>query len=254
MGNPITPEERIDLQRIWDALLRLALSRGVPFQDAEDLVSAALRSALAHHDGSRGELLTFCKTILYNAIKNYWRDRKADLPFEDEQWPNPDGGPDLVLEEKERIESMKRTIERLSTMLSEIELVFMKALGQVVDELGDRAVSETARRLGLKPAKGWDLFRRIQRKAQSLETPIEIPASARIARKQRPAPAPRKAQDIKRASLDHVAESKEAARSEISRLRVGEGFSPLFSIAVAMAREEGFERFIVNIGYPISDT
>src|SRR5512140_347439 len=147
----ILPEQRIELQRIWNALLRLALSRGVPFQDAEDLVSGVLRNALEHHDSARGELLPFCRTILYNAIKNFWRDRKVDLPFDDEQWSHPDGGPDLVLEEKERIESMKRTVDQLASLLSEKELAFMRMLGQVVDELGDRAVSETARRLGLKP-------------------------------------------------------------------------------------------------------
>jgi DNA-directed RNA polymerase specialized sigma24 family protein len=84
MANQIVPDRRIELQRLWEALLRLALSRGVPYQDAQDIVSTALRNALEHHDSSRGELLPFSRTILYNAVKNYWRDRKVDLPFEDE--------------------------------------------------------------------------------------------------------------------------------------------------------------------------
>lgn len=254
----MTPEQGIELQRIWDALLRLALSRGVPFQDAEDLVSTALRNALDHHDSTRGELLPFCKTILYNAIKNYWRDRKAALPFEDEQWPHPDGGPDLDLEEKERIESMKRTVEQLSRLLSEEERAFMKLLGQVVDELGDRAVSETARRLGLKPTKGWDLFRRIQRKAQSLEAPAQPP----LLKKLRKEPAVHKEEkrqpaveaSIARAPLDYASDQGRRFPAAIFERGALPMSDPLFSIAGAMAREEAFERFIKNIGYPISDT
>jgi DNA-directed RNA polymerase specialized sigma24 family protein len=154
MTGQITSEQRLELQRLWDALLRQALSRGVSFQDAEDLVSNSLRNGLEHHDSARGEMLPFCRTILGNAIKNYWRDRKVDLPIDDEQLPHADEGPDGILEERERIESMKHTIEHLSALLSKEELAFMRMLGKVVDEMGDRAVSETARRLGLKPTKG----------------------------------------------------------------------------------------------------
>jgi DNA-directed RNA polymerase specialized sigma24 family protein len=78
--------QRLKLKRIWDALLRLALSRGISFQDAEDIVSSSLRKALEHHDSTRGELLPFCRTILYDAMKSHWRDRKIELPLEDEQW------------------------------------------------------------------------------------------------------------------------------------------------------------------------
>jgi hypothetical protein len=63
-------------------------------------------------------------------IKNYWRDRKSDLPLGE--------GPDVILEEKEKVESSKRTVEQRSRLLLPEELAFMKMLGQVVDEPGDR--------------------------------------------------------------------------------------------------------------------
>lgn len=49
--------------------------------------------------------------------------------------------------------------------LTSEEKGFLLVLQSVLDEMDARAVSEAARRMGLSPAKGWDLFRRIQRKA-----------------------------------------------------------------------------------------
>lgn len=249
MAKQISAEQHLELQRIWNALLRYTLAKGVPFQDAEDIVSNTLRSALEHHDSSRGELLPFCRTILNNAIKNFWRDRKVDLPFDDEQWSQPDDGPDLVLEEKERMESMKRTVEKLSRLLSAEELAFMKMLGQVVDELGDRAVSETARRLGLKPEKGWDVFRRIQRKAQSLEEPAPLLIDGKIGRraaskKIRDAEPPPFAASARKGSIESARESAPAPRSVLLKLEALEGPSELFGVAAAMVKEEAFERFV----------
>ena len=45
------------------------------------------------------------------------------------------------------------------------EKEFLLVLQSVLDEMDTRAVSEAARRMGMEPAKGWDLFRKIQRKA-----------------------------------------------------------------------------------------
>jgi DNA-directed RNA polymerase specialized sigma24 family protein len=248
MTGQITSEQRFEIQRIWDALLRHALWKGVPFQDAEDLVSNSLHNALEHHDSARGTLAPYCRTILNNAIKNYWRDRRIDLPFEDEQWVQSEDGPDLVLEEKERVKSMKRTIEQLSVLLSADELAFIKMLGQVVDELGDRAVSETARRLGLKPAKGWDLFRRIQRKALALEAlpsltsrrPVSPPAAAPVSGEiKTAAKAP-----LPRVSVDRAMDVSASTPLGMLGPTVGQESGTLFAIAAAMAREEAFARFL----------
>ncbi len=253
MAKQIGAEQRLELQRIWNALLRHALSKGVSFQDAEDIVSNTLRSALEHHDSTRGELLPFCRTILNNAIKNFWRDRKVDLPFNDEQWSQPDDGPDLVLEEKERMESMKRTVEKLSKLLSEEELAFMRMLGQVVDELGDRAVSETARRLGLKPTKGWDLFRRIQRKAESLEAAAPLIMTARIGsrvgagRKTRTPMPPAAQAPVCKESMPPESDATAAFGSVLAQMRPMEELPELFGLAGAMARGEAFERFVGSL-------
>ncbi len=47
-------------------------------------------------------------------FRNYWRDRKSDLPL--------DEGPHVILEEKEKVESMKRTVKQLSRLLLPEEL------------------------------------------------------------------------------------------------------------------------------------
>jgi hypothetical protein len=155
------------------------------------------------------------------------------------------------LEEKERAESMKRTVERLSGLLSADELAFMKVLGQVVDERGDRAVSETARRLGLKPTRGWDLFRSIQRKAQSLERPVASLAPRRM----KPSAPSRKSLDLEPTlppsadgiTVDHVSEASASHRFALVKLESIDEYDSLFGIAGAMAREEGFEKFLKKI-------
>ncbi len=247
----LSAEYRLELERLWDALMRYALWKGVPFPDAEDLVSSSLRKALEHQDDTRGDLLSYSRAILANAIKNFWRDRRNDLPFDDGEWSRQDGTPDIILEEKEKTESMKRTIERLSSVLSPEELAFMKMLGEVVDELGDRAVSETARRLGLQATKGWDLFRRIQRKANTLVAP----AQPRIGRRKPPsAPRPASKQEeptmaaSERPSPDQNAkETNVAAFSAIVDLSGALDSDSVFTLAAAMARADGFQKFLTTL-------
>ena len=57
-------------------------------------------------------------------------------------------------------------IERIKRVLDEEETKLFMALKVIVEESDRAIVSEAARRIGLTPQKGWDVFRRIQRKAQ----------------------------------------------------------------------------------------
>jgi DNA-directed RNA polymerase specialized sigma24 family protein len=150
----------------WESLLNFALRRGVPYQDAEDLVSATLHIALDQFVEERGKFLTFCTTVLSNKIKNYWRDRKPNDPIDELDLPDPGLAGDF--EKDEERARMKEMIDRIREHLTAEETEFINALGAAFENLESRAVSEAARLLGLDPAKGWDVFRRIQRKAKSL--------------------------------------------------------------------------------------
>ncbi|HTY59447.1 MAG TPA: sigma factor, partial [Bacteroidota bacterium] len=161
---PLTAEQ--NSRRSFDVLLHYALSRGVPFADAQDLVQASLVAALEGYDAAKGAYLGYCTTILGNRIKNYWRDRKSSQPIEDVDIPDPDLKEHM--EKEEEMARMKKMIDRISSELTPEESAFLKALGIACEELESRAVSKAARSLGLEPEKGWDVFRRIQRKARAL--------------------------------------------------------------------------------------
>lgn len=242
-------KQKTELQVVWQKLLAFARSRQIPSRDAEDLVSEALRKALDRLDDTRGGLLPFSMTVLHNAMKNYWRDRKIQVPFDDDESFACDDRPDMLLEEKEKLETMKRTIEQLSALLSAEELQFLKMFGEVMEDLEDRAVSETARRLAIAPAKGWNIFRKIQRKARSIaraaaeEQFLSAMHLGRVGARPRPADIP----DVEACASMPLKSSSAMSRSHMALERVGSPFEDFRAIAAAMASAEGFERFLKNL-------
>jgi hypothetical protein len=156
----------------FDSLVRSATSKGVPLEIAKDLAGDAVYRALRIFDPARGEFPALCYAILANLLKNYWRDKKKTDGFlEGEEPPDPDSFID-VLELAETLSDIHAALATIMKELSPEEYTFLKHLQDVLDESGSRAISEAARRSGLTPAKGWDLFRVIQRKAKATTTTI----------------------------------------------------------------------------------
>jgi hypothetical protein len=160
---------------LWKGLVSQALRAGVPYEAARDLASQALLRALEAFNGARGEFGPFCRTILANLVRNHWRDRKPTEPHDPESdlRAAPDSPLDDVLTREVR-EQMRDLADRLLAVLAPAEAAFFLALTEVAGEAEMVAVTAAARRLGLVPAKGWDLFRRIQRKARRLEEPDRL--------------------------------------------------------------------------------
>lgn len=165
-------KENIRFQLLFEELIRFATSKGVPFVEAEDLAASSVEAAYKVFDPARGSFPPLCMRTMANRLKNYWRDRKPNVPIpEDELLPDPDWEERFRAGEKGE---ERRMLERIESKLTPGEREFLAELHAVYEELDDRAVSEAARRLGLEPAKGWDIFRRIQRKATALrEKPAE---------------------------------------------------------------------------------
>jgi DNA-directed RNA polymerase specialized sigma24 family protein len=149
-------------KELFDELMRYCLRRGIIMADAQDLVGASLESALKNFDPERGSFAALAQTALENRVKNHWRDRKPLDPIEGAgDVEDPDAHPDLV-------DELTPQQERLRGIMAELtaeEKNFLLVLQSVLEEMDSRAVSEAARRLDMPPAKGWDLFRKIQRKA-----------------------------------------------------------------------------------------
>jgi DNA-directed RNA polymerase specialized sigma24 family protein len=149
-------------KKLFDELMRYCLHRGIGFADAQDLVGASVESALKKFDPARGGFAALAQTTLTNRVKNYWRDRKPVDPLDAAgEITDPDASPEIF-------DEMSHDHERLRGIMAELtieEKEFLLVLQSVLDDVDTRAVSEAARRMGMQPAKGWDLFRKIQRKA-----------------------------------------------------------------------------------------
>jgi DNA-directed RNA polymerase specialized sigma24 family protein len=153
---------------LFEGLVAYGLSRGVPFEDAQDLVCNSIEAAYKGFDPERGEFAALCYTTLSNRIKNYWRARKPTEPLaEDDNLRDPSPGESL----RDDVEYDNDLLEQIMADLTVTERDFLVEMRLVLEELEGRAVSETSRRLGIAPEKGWDIFRRIQRKAQRLSLP-----------------------------------------------------------------------------------
>jgi len=172
----------------YDSLVRSATSKGIILADAQDLAGDAIERALSGFDPAKGEFPAFCRTILSNLMKNYWRDKKRteELPEEGPVDPDPPIDP---LELAETILEIRAALSDIKKSLSPEENLFLKHLQEVLDESGSRAISEAARRSGLTPAKGWDLFRKIQRKARGRSAQLELNVRVLEQRVETPLPA-----------------------------------------------------------------
>ena len=152
---------------LWRLLVSRALRSGVRYEDARDLASEAVRKALEAHAPDRGPFAPFCRAIHANLLKNHWRDRKPTEEFD--PGTDPRESPDdpfgeIALEEGR--EMMRRIAEQILASLSPQEAAFFLALADAQRETERTAVTAAARRLGIRPLQGWNLFRRIQRKAR----------------------------------------------------------------------------------------
>jgi DNA-directed RNA polymerase specialized sigma24 family protein len=178
--SPLQRDDR--LLALWGRLVGLALHWGVARADAEDLASQAVLKSLESFDPARGAFGALCSTVLGNLVKNHWRDRRLRVDIDDLPGLRSGDDPRARFEEVERMEQLRILVARLSTSFDPEERRFFEALGEVLAEKDRVIVSEAARRVGLSAGKGWDLFRRIQRRAEPARGEFldSIPAASRI--------------------------------------------------------------------------
>jgi RNA polymerase sigma factor (sigma-70 family) len=157
-------------RKFFDDLVGLAVKRGLPHDDAEDLVASAIESVIRNFIPEKGRFQAYCTTAVANRVKNYWRDRKPACNGDEmNELPDPEWARQFFTRGEES--EMIQKIAEIRMMLDECEQAFLDHLRAVFEELDNRAVSEAARRMGISPAQGWDLLRRIRRKVQRATTP-----------------------------------------------------------------------------------
>lgn len=159
---------------VYARLLRAALWRRVPYQDAEEIVSDVLLKAITAFDASRGQFEPFCRTILHNRVANYFRSRQDNpIGLDGNEKAPSSADPQKTMELNEVMREIREIIEKVFGLLTKQERQFLLTLEEVLAEQEKSTVSETARKLGLTPQEGWNIMRRIQRKAERLRARVE---------------------------------------------------------------------------------
>ncbi len=156
-------------QALWRALVRRGLRTGMLLEEAQDLASRTFVKALDSYDPRRGSFDAFCRTIHGNLMKNHWRDRKPLEPIDEKTGAVDDRiDPLEILTEREEQTIMRTLSDRILAALDPEEAAFFLALSDILFQTERVVVSQAAARLGMKPLQGWDIFRRIQRKARPM--------------------------------------------------------------------------------------
>lgn len=138
----------------------------------EDIFQDAIIVTLKKFDKERGEFDGFFSTVFENRVRNYLRDIRLRLILNSiESFENVEELEEEALVDNEFLKYF-RSIEHFSNSLkkrlSEREFAFFKELKNVIVDNPRGFVSITSRNLGMEPIKGWDVWRRVQRKITQL--------------------------------------------------------------------------------------
>ena len=166
------------LKIVWFQLWRFAITLGLPSDDAKDIVQNAIINTLKTFDPERGEFLPLARTAVRNLTRNHWRDKErhgsvvdpdliSDSDTEEDSW---------MIADQQRSDT--RELEAIMKKLDSEEQTFLKTLGELLHETEGRVVLEASRKCGLTPDQGWNLMRKIQRKARRIRAKREAPSAA----------------------------------------------------------------------------
>jgi len=165
------------LRQLWVSLIRLGTARGLTFPDAEDLAQESIVAGMQSFDPARGDFGAFCRTIMANKAKNLHRDTRPQDPIPEDggTFVDPGAGPGWANYYRQCREKTDQMVADTVSSLDEEAADFFLVLAEVHADLSHGEVSEAARRLGVSPQKGWDIFRKIQRRFKDLDQTVLLP-------------------------------------------------------------------------------
>lgn len=138
----------------------------IPFEDMEELVNDTILKALDIFDSERGNFESLCIVILKNKIFNFKRDNPylyfLILIDENETVLEAD---EKSIEEKESLKVASDFLADLKSRLSEDEVRLFNEIYDMCETSNNVSISKASKNIGIEPLKGWDIFRKIQRKA-----------------------------------------------------------------------------------------
>ncbi len=153
-------------------LLLMKRKYGLRDEDSEDIFQDALLIGIRKFNSDRGEFENFFYTIYENKIKNFLgRENLKKVLLSLDEYDHADELKADIEAERSFLlyfNSMEHFSNSLKRRLGEEEKQFYEELKNVIMENSNGFISTTARNLGMEPSKGWDVWRKIQRKIKSL--------------------------------------------------------------------------------------
>ena len=159
-----------NFSKFRDNLLSYSNRFNIRYEDAEEIVNDSILKALDHFDNEKGSFEGLCKVILKRKIFNFKRDNVYLLLLicidENEVIIKAD---DISFEEKENNALALTFLNKLNNLLDEGEAKLLSEIYNTCDSLNKISISKASKNIGLEALKGWDIFRKIQRKAKTLQ-------------------------------------------------------------------------------------
>ncbi len=153
-------------------LLLMKRKYGLRDEDSEDLFEEAIIIGIRKFDSDRGEFESFFFTVYENKIRNFIaRENLSKILLSLDEYDHVDDLKDDTENDDNYLEyfnSIEHFSNSLKKLLSEEENLFFEELRNVVIDNSSGFISITSRNLGMEPSKGWDVWRKIQRKIKSL--------------------------------------------------------------------------------------
>lgn len=165
-----------NFNKFRNKLLDYSRRFNIRFEDLEELVNDSILKALDNFDSERGSFESLCIVILKHKIFNFKRDNPFlyFLVLLDEN-ENIFKADEKSIEEKESIEKASNFLNELKTKLSVDEIKLVNEIYNMCETSTKLSISKASKNIGIEPLKGWDIFRKIQRKANDFiayEPPI----------------------------------------------------------------------------------
>lgn len=165
----MTEISKQNFYKYWNSLINYAVTFKIRKEDAQDIATDTILKALEYFNKDRGNFETYCRFILKRKVLDFKRIY-ADtylLMFIDDEGEIVDPEKNQY-DEKETNELSDSFLKELKTELDEKELKLFGSLILYCQSSEKISVSAAAENIGLDKYKGWDLFRKIQRKAKQL--------------------------------------------------------------------------------------
>lgn len=169
----LSDQESKKIDRLIKSLLPYALGFKIQKEDAEEIVNDSVLKALVNFNDKKGKFESFCRLILKNLIFNFIRDnsdRYLNDYIDDEEkficlFSDKD---EFSYQVKDLFSYYRIFLYQLENALDEKELELFRIIRTYSESSANISIKAASESMGLNSQKGWDLFRRIQRKAAEL--------------------------------------------------------------------------------------